>query len=495
MTPPITASMLYNLIQCPHRLFLDVHGDPAGKDPESAFLKLLWEKGTEYERSVVEGLRTPFLDLSALAREDRERLTISAMENSEPLIYGGRIRHGDLLGKPDLLLKKDAGYLAGDIKSGSAMKDQDDQPPGHRPKRHYAIQLSLYTDILEGLGLSAGRHPFIWDVHGRKVPYNLAMPSGSAGAATIWDLYRRHLELARRIVSRNERTSPAYSSSTCKLCHWNSLCRHELKRMDDLTLIPELGRTRREAMFPRVKTVAELAGADLHDFMSGRRTVFPGISPASLKKFQVRARLLSDPCARPLIKKVPHLPDNDKELFFDIETDPMRDICYLHGFLERTGRDDSTLCYRAFLAGTPDEEGERQAFRDALAYVQSSGPCALYFYSRYEPLWYRRLQKRYPDVAAEKQIRDLFNPKSAVDLYYSVVVPCTEWPTSDHSIKTLAAYLGFAWRDETPSGADSIEWYHRWVETQDDAVRIRILEYNEDDCMATRVVLDGIRTL
>jgi predicted RecB family nuclease len=31
------------------------------------------------------------------------------------------------------------------------------------------------------------------------------------------------------------------------------------------------------------------------------------------------------------------------------------------------------------------------------------------------------------------------------------------WPTRDHSIKTLAKFLGFHWRDNNPSGAASIE--------------------------------------
>jgi len=100
-----------------------------------------------------------------------------------------------------------------------------------------------------------------------------------------------------------------------------------------------------------------------------------------------------------------------------------------------------------------------------------------------------------PDVAAKEQIKGLFNPDMAVDLYYDVVLPYSEWPTNDHSIKTLASYLGFKWRDASPSGAESIEWYHRWIETADPEIRQRILAYNQDDCIATRVLLDGIRTL
>jgi len=75
------------------------------------------------------------------------------------------------------------------------------------------------------------------------------------------------------------------------------------------------------------------------------------------------------------------------------------------------------------------------------------------------------------------------------------VMRATEWPTNDHSIKTLAKYLGFNWRDKNPSGAASIEWYGRWIEGKDLAIKKRILDYNEDDCRATRVLLDGIRAM
>jgi predicted RecB family nuclease len=48
-------------------------------------------------------------------------------------------------------------------------------------------------------------------------------------------------------------------------------------------------------------------------------------------------------------------------------------------------------------------------------------------------------------------------PDAAVDLYLDVVRSETEWPTYDYSIKTLATYLNFKWRDKEPSGAASIE--------------------------------------
>ena len=121
-------------------------------------------------------------------------------------------------------------------------------------------------------------------------------------------------------------------------------------------------------------------------------------------------------------------------------------------------------------------------------------PCAIYYYSKYERTIYRKLQEKYPDVCSADEIERLFDPAHAIDLYNDVVKKATEWPTWDYSIKTLAKYLGFAWRDTHPSGAASIEWFDRWMKT---GVRpyAAHLDYNEDDCRATRVLLDGVRSL
>ena len=111
----------------------------------------------------------------------------------------------------------------------------------------------------------------------------------------------------------------------------------------------------------------------------------------------------------------------------------------------------------------------------------------MYFYSKYERTQWRKLREKYPRFCTEAEVEAHFDTHRAVDIYNDVVMKCTEWPTRDYSIKTLAKYLGFVWRDAHPSGAASIEWYDRWVETGDPAIKQRIVDYNEDDCRATRV--------
>ena len=491
MTTPVTAAMLYNLIACPHRVAMDLFADPAHRDAPNPFVQLLWDKGALYEREVIAGLDIPFLDLSLYAGDEKERRTLEAMRKGEPLIYAGRIQADGLLGDPDLLRREGVGYIAGDIKSGAG----EEGPEGDsKPKIHYAVQLGVYTDILERLGHSAGRRAFVWDIHGAEVAYDFQATYGKRNPKTLWQDYQDALYEAKAITARKDETLPAYSA-VCKLCHWYSACIRRLKESDDLTMIPDLGRSKRDVMYGTVRTVTAFADSVPAAFISGKKTAFTGIGPDTLQKFHDRAKLLATPGARPYLRESIRLPAHERELFFDIEVDPLRDICYLHGFIERRGGDNATERFVSPFAAEPTPAAEKGAFAQAWNYIRDSRPCVIYYYSKYERTIYRKLQEKYPDICGAEEIEDLFDPAHAIDLYNDIVKKATEWPTWDLSIKTLAKYLGFAWRDTHPSGAASIEWFHRWVETGDDAIRQRIFDYNEDDCRATRVLLDGIRAL
>jgi predicted RecB family nuclease len=98
-------------------------------------------------------------------------------------------------------------------------------------------------------------------------------------------------------------------------------------------------------------------------------------------------------------------------------------------------------------------------------------------------------------VASLEWVQATLSPPTTFDLYHGAIRPATIWPTRDYSIKSIAAHLGFTWRDSDPSGAASIEWFQRWLRTRNPEDLQRILDYNEDDCRAMEVVLDALRTL
>ena len=119
MPATITASMLYDLVRCPHRVALDLFADAAERDPASAFVQLLWDRGYAFERETIAALDRPFVDLSGLSGDERERRTREAISSGAQLIYAGRLTHDDLVGEPNLLRRQGNGYVPGDIKSGA----------------------------------------------------------------------------------------------------------------------------------------------------------------------------------------------------------------------------------------------------------------------------------------------------------------------------------------------------------------------------------------
>jgi predicted RecB family nuclease len=485
----VTASVLYDMVQCVQRVALDAFGEPANRDRINPFVRLLWERGTLFERETIAKLQVPFVDLSKTAKSDRQRLTLEAMARNDTLIYGGCITAEDLVGMPDLLRKEIGGYVPGDIKSGRGEEGAGEDHDG-KPKLHYAVQLAMYVDILGRLNLSAGRRAFVWDIQGEEVVYDFTTPAGQ----DLWDQYEAALIDARAILSRRLVPRPGYSS-VCKLCHWHTFCIAELIAADDLTLIPFLSRSDRDVMCASIPTIAALATTNPDGFIKGKKTVFAGVGAERLRLLQQRAAMLKASPPNPYLREPVSLGLFPLELFFDVEVDPLRDICYLHGFVERRNQDNGTERFISFFAEEPTPAAERNAFTGALDYLAGNAHGAIYYYSKYERTIYRKLQEKYPDVCTPEDIEQLFEPSRAVDLYGDVVLKATEWPTRDHSIKTLAKYLGFTWRDTHPSGAASVEWFDRWCKEHHREIRQRILDYNEDDCRATRVLLDGIRML
>lgn len=489
MSEVVTASMLYNLVLCPHRVERDRFASADERDPANAFVQMLWERGNTYEREVVARLEPPPLDLKLGTDAERVRATLDAMRRGVPLVYGGRLEWGDLVGEPDLLRREGAGYVAGDVKSGRGEEGGDDDAPG-KPKLHYAVQLALYTELLEHAGCSAGRRAFVHDVNGDEFVYDLGAPRGAKTPQTWWEAYREHLATARAILARSERTRPALSSD-CKQCHWYSACTKRVEADGDLTLVPELGRSRRDRLVKYFPDVRAFAAADLRAVLAADPAAFKGLGDAQVARWQARAKLQVSG-GGPYATQPLDLPAGDTILYFDVETDPMLDFCYLHGFwVVEQGRGR----FVEFHTADDSRAEERRAFAEALAFLRAHESAPVVHYSPYERVTFRALAARYPDVPDADRAEEWMSRPRAFDLYHHAVRPHTEWPTRDYSIKTLAKYLGFSWRDTHPSGAASIQWFQEWLRTREAAQLQRILDYNEDDCRAMEVVLEGLRRM
>lgn len=472
---------------------MDARGDESLKEAPNAFLEMLWDGGVA-NKALMSAKMDIGANLGQLPATQREHETRAAMAQGVQLILQGRLTVGDRVVEPDLLERHPGGYRAGDFKAGAGYEGEEDQS---RLKKSYAIRLSHSTSVLNELGLSDGtNNAFVIDGDGQYVLYPLSAAQGVRNKETWLESYESVVSSVRRIVDGSSTTLPALGA-TCKLCQWKTLCREATIAADDLSLIAELGRTKRDAMIDLVPTVTALANANLADFAMGKKTLFPGVGQDTLSKFKERAVLLSTPGARPYLKTPVRLPVSEKEVFFDIETSPMKNnFVYLHGFVERLHGQPETSTFLPCITPEISPEAEETAFRNAWAYLNERiVDSTIYYYAPFELVTYKELAKRYSTVCSLEEVEALFSAPNCIDLYIDVVKKATVWPTFDLSIKTLAVYLGFAWRDECPSGANSIQWFDEWASTGDPAILERILNYNEDDCNATGVVVDGIRQL
>lgn len=464
------------------------------------FVEMLWKKGVQHEADMIDKLGE-FVDMGEGSFEDRFQRTVEAMKSGVPLIYQGVIRDGNLLGIPDLLRRMPDGmYMAVDIKSGMGVEgaDEDEGELG-KPKKPYAVQLCLYTDVLQRLGFSSEKRGIILDGSGSEVEYDLMASQGLRTKETWWELYERVRRNVELLVANQEKNKPAVSG-ICKLCPWMKSCRQWCEKERDPTTVFYVGRKVRDALSEDldVNTIDEFMDLSIDEVMeqkkreikAGNKDFLHGLGEDSLLKALRRAKIMYE-TGKPVLYDALSFPEVEYELFFDIEDDPTREFVYLHGVYER--RSDGSERFLEFTAREVSKEAEKEAWGRFWEYIDSlpEGGYAVYYYSAHEKTTYKRMQKSYPEVISAEKVEAFFANPNVIDLY-RIVQHSTDWPVGSYSIKYIAQYLGFRWRDENPSGAMSIEWFNRYIETGDVAILQRILDYNEDDCKATMVLKDGL---
>lgn len=490
----VTASLLYDYLQCPHKVWRDIYGPLDEKNPETnPFVKLLWEKGVQHEKDAISGIGF-LLDLSSSDKEAQFQNTLKAMRNKVPLIYHGYIRWKNLSGEPDLLrLSKTGFYEPIDIKSGRGLEgvSEDDDQPG-KPKKHYAVQLALYTEILIALGFTIDKTGFIFDIDNKEITYQLDQSVGVRNKKSLWEVYQEVKNEVGLLIENKQKNTPAIAG-VCKLCPWYESCRKWCIQKQDLSNVFFLGRSKRQTLEQDlgIERVEELCIIDIPTIIEKKlrdKYFLYKIGESTLKSIKKRATVLTS-TKKPVIYQEITFPKVSYELFFDIEDDPTQGFVYLHGIYERKANSQKFI---PFIAKKNTRKAEKEAWKQIIEYIRSlpKDNFCLYFYSKHEITNYKKLQQQYPDIISSEELDNIFKPNNAIDLYYDIILKNSDWPLSSYSLKDIAHYLKFNWRDKTPSGALSIQWYNEYLKDEDPKKLQRIIEYNEDDCKAAMVIKD-----
>ena len=397
------------------------------------------------------------------------------------------------------------------------------------------IQLAHYQRMLEDLGWAAPGRPYgglvgtdDWMAEPGREPelitwMDLAEPlmrtfsrTGDGGWTSRSALQRYDHEHAFRvdvatIASRQGQngSSPRplvqpIVTDECNRCQWWDHCRSKLPD-DDVSLrigkgaldVREIATLRAHG----ISTVSDLAGVDLgqlFDWYLPEVTHRAG-AEERLRQAAHRAQLITSGVAFERITSGPiEVPGAELEIDFDIET-TVDGCIYLWGFRRLRG-DSADGRYQPFAEFDDlDAEGERALAVRALSWLrrqaEQSPSIRVYHYSGFEVAALRRLASAHPD-------EPIFDwALSFADESFCDLLPLVRenfFGVNGVGLKPVASgAAGFNWRDDDAGGLNSTRWFvdavHAESAEQRELARARVLNYNEDDVIATAKVRAWLR--
>jgi uncharacterized protein len=479
----VTPSLFYQYAACPHWIWYDKFGDQSKRGAVPELAQKLMEQGVVHEMEYVKDLS--FEHVATKDAKDAVAQTMKLMKAGAELIYqgmieaeisseGGSASGGDGVvwrGRPDLLEKRlgkskfgDWYYAPVDIKSAHTVHDE------------HALQLGLYAAVLREVQGALPKEAAIINIDGERI----AQPISKA----LIDKTGRRVREIEKVLDGEK--PPLKLGTKCKHSPWFEECIRSAEEADDVCLVYNVHqKTLTDLRANGIKTV--------HDAAKMNVEALPKIthaSEATLTRIKLQAQSLIENKMKWI--GTPSMPEASFELYFDIEGDPLLDVQYLFGFWVRgdAGGKYATIgkihrdpgaegYYLYFLAEKPEDE--QKMWQDFLQWIEllPYEDLVVYHYAPYERVQIDQLAAFHGGSEALTRFRDCL-----VDLA-KVVQASVIFPTYFYSIKNLAKFFDHKWRHKKAGGAQSIFWYEQWLETGDRNVLQDIIEYNEDDVIAT----------
>lgn len=449
----------------PFSLYCKYHVDPAKMDPPDPFLQDIITMGIKHEDEV---FAADYPGIKTTPHKTPEEGFMAALKSmasgadailNMPLFYTPKGMHG----YPDVLERR-AGrsifgehhYIVREIKAARHIKV------------YHTIQAAFYALML---GHIQGRPPEYFTITNMDhdtirydyTPYKDTLQECIMQAARIW----------------NGWMPPAIYGTGAP--PWSRYCNSMAIANNDISLIAGIGQNVRanliKAGLYTIQDIASSSVASLQQIrgMDGKR------APAAIAS----ARAIQS--GQPVRKGYSiELPNSSTEIFLDMEgVNDVREgsiTDYMIGVLIRT---NGTETYRSFIA---EDRREGLMLESFLEFMSHQDDYTIYHWGHYERTHLRSMMER-------QGIRGhhILEPDTMIDLY-AVATESYAFPTYRNGIKHIAQWLNYKWQHDDVNATSAIKTYQRYVK---DPVRYKhdmqkVIDYNRDDCMATRVVKDWL---
>ncbi len=464
----ISATTLYVLQKCERRLWLG-HHRPELAAPPGDFERMLAERGREHERGVRESRFASATGpvyvgqpAEQAAAETLRRIAAGHEALYQPLLLSS---DGERVGVPDFLLRENGSWVVHDVKLAVNLA-------GHP---EIGLQMTHYARLVcECLSAPAAR---------------LEITDGNGEQRTIPDLpeeaYARALERVRALSRGGAEPLDLLSThSVCADCPFYGHCWPLAVEQDRIEVLREVTRSVAAGLHAAgIRTIERLARAEPGQI---RMRGIAGTAEAIVAEARAHRE------RRPVWLAPPRLPPWPV-VWFDLEGDPEGEevdrAIYLWGLAVDDGA--STPRPVAITADFGDRGGERawERFVALATEILDRHPQARWVhYSPYERTWVRKYASTYgaPPGFLERLDEALY------DLLYRGVRRSVRLPLYSYSVKKVADFVGFRWRNPASGSLWSIVQYARARACGDTAERARLLreieEYNADDLLAMRAV-------
>lgn len=364
-----------------------------------------------------------------------------------------------------------------------------------RNQRRDLLRLAQLTAMLTELGLATSSDPARLRAGVIGLDADCIVVYEMASALTDYaEVFARRMAIAEQQVSTTPRRI-----GECRSCSWWERCGPELEQRRDVSLVVGANQSR----------ILADAGITTIDQLAAHRGGPPDEWPGNARFDDAILTAIAWLQGIPLIRRLdtPVVRRADVEVDVDMESYGEHGAYMWGTLLTDTTDPTCEVRYRPFVTWQPlptADEGRSfgefwtwlTAQRDAAHEAGKS--FAAYCYSQQaENRWLLGSADRFagaPGVPSRAEVEAFIGSAEWVDIYEAVgrnfVCP------NGKGLKRVAPVAGFTWRDADASGEASMDWYRDAVGlgggVPDPTQRERLLEYNEDDVRATKVLREWI---
>ncbi len=414
--------------------------------------------------------------------------TIDAIEQGREVIFQARLEGNGFAGWADFLFKQEN-------PDGSHTYEIWDTKLAKSPKPYFIIQLCCYAEMYQAM--SGRQVEFVGVVlgTGEKIQYRL-----DDFKYYYQGVSRRFLEMMEAWPA-NGAPAPDPSGDHGR---WQSYAGQWLLDRDHLSQVANIGKGQiAKLASENITTMTQLAeAAPTHVRGIGDDVLAKRVRQAQL---QVQSKglekplydILPPPADNPSLGMAALPPAAELDVYFDMEGYPAADdwLEYLFGVVYE---DNGKPVFKDWWAHNPAQE--KAAFEQFIDWAYArwlrDPDMHIYHYAAYETTAMKTLMGKYG--TREDEVDNLLRNSVFVDLY-AVVRNGLLVGEPSYSIKNLEHIYMQSRKGDVVSAAASIVFYDQWCESgqpenyQESPLLKSIRDYNEDDCVSTRLLAKWLR--